>query len=168
VGKIGARIDREKLPQISVLVDAAGSLPVFHYEIDQFLKLDDEDIRSHVIAACSIVQSLMRLGLGLSQCSKVLHTVYPRIMPMIDSMLQEEYRRHIDSQWTPERPEQILLAYYMNLKAEPTANSLDCLFSTVSANVPCLTKVRVFDIVWWSYLRATRLSERHHITWKTV
>ena len=44
-------------------------------------------------------------------------------------------------------------------------------YNAVSKNLPGLTKVSVFDILWWSYLKAKRLREsreKNDIKWATI
>ena len=87
---------------------------------------------------------------------------------MIDSMLQEEYRRAVNPEWKQDNSGQILYAYYINLKEEPNRSYLTDVYNDVASNLPCLTKVRVFDIIWWSYLRAKKLRRINRINWCTV
>lgn len=168
VNKIGAHINKAILPtngDLSAITNHAG---IFKYDLDEFLELSDKDIRRHVTEASNVIGSLMKRGMGLSQATKVLHTVHPHIFPMIDSMLQEEYQREVDLAWKQSNPGQILFDYYMNLKTEPTMRNLASTYVSVSNNLPCLTKVRIFDIIWWSYLRAKKLRSQNHVSWCTI
>lgn len=108
-------------------------------------------------------------GIGLSKATKVLHKLYPQIIPMIDKALQEEYRKKINRQWTEEQPNQIFIDYYRNLKEDCNRQHLAQIHNAISKNnLKRLTKVRVFDILWWPYLKAKRLSERYSINWSTI
>jgi hypothetical protein len=169
VGKIGARIALELLPSDEQLAELTKTAPLFSSNLDDFLKLSDIALRQHVMESSVVIKQLMARGIGFSQATKVLHTVYPNIFPMIDSMLQEEYQSlQVNSKWKSNNPEQILFDYYANLKTEPTSHNLAIIFEKVSKNLPCLTKVRVFDIVWWSYLKAKKLKDKNHINWCTI
>ena len=170
VSSIGARIQNDVLQRCIDVTDNTKNVRIFEYGVDEFLDLDDEAISNHVREVSEVVigKLMMIKGIGLSKATKILHTLHPHIIPMIDSMLQEEYRREIDSKWRENNPEQILFDYYKNLKEEPTRQHLANVFESVSKNIPCLTKVRVFDIIWWSYLRAKKLRDRNNVFWSTL
>jgi hypothetical protein len=168
VSKIGARIDSKILPSRKELAGITKDAGIFKYDLDGLMKLNDKDIRNHVSEASAVITTLMKRGIGMSQATKVLHTVYPAIIPMIDSMLQTEYQQEVDSTWKQSNPGQILFDYYINLKTEPTMRNLASTYDSVSKNLPCLTKVRVFDIIWWSYLRAKKLRSQNHVSWCTI
>jgi len=104
--------------------------------------------------------------LGGRSATKILHTRYPGIIPMIDNQLRNEYRQ-INKEWKDE-PGRILLDYYQNLKEEPNKQNLTQVYETTSKSVPKLTKVRVFDILWWSFLKAKTLREKKGINWSTI
>ncbi len=159
VSKIGARIDRDKLPACKRIIKSSEKIPVFQIQLDNLLAQDDKAIKNHVIESSEVIIRLMDQGIGLSQALKILHTVYPGIMPMIDSYLQEQYRLHIDPCWKSENPEQLLYDYYLNLKSQTTRKNLDDVYK--SLKLPCLTKIRVFDIIWWSYLRSNSLTIKY-------
>ena len=84
-----------------------------------------------------------------------MQTFYPRIVPMIDSQLQNEYRK-IAPQWEEGKPE-ILIDYFDNLREHENRHNLGEISKHVNAQNLGLTKIRIFDILWWSYLRAKRL-----------
>jgi hypothetical protein len=167
VSKIGARIDRDKLKDCKNIVADSINILIFNYNLDDFLKLNDMAIQNHVKEASKLINDLMNQGTGLSQALKILHTVYPKIMPMIDSMLQEQYQLHVDSQWKQDNPSKILFDYYINLKRSPNKKNLNDIYKAI--HLPCLTKVRVFDIIWWSYLRSKKLQHKNkNIVFSTI
>ena len=162
VAKIGARIDGSLLEPISKIVRANKDIPIFQHDLAYVLTQNADAIRSFSEQASGVLEQLMSLGMGLSQATKVLHTVYPEVMPMIDSMLQEEYRHTVDPAWSQSEPGWILYAYYINLKEEPNRGHLVEVYNRIASNLPCLTMVRVFDIIWWSYLRANKLQAKYN------
>lgn len=174
VNSIGARIPKKQLEACKEIIDGTRSMPIFEYNklgIDDFLDRDDETITKFVKEdLIGIVSRLTGIeGIGLSKATKVLHTVYPGIIPMIDSMLQAAYTEtNSGAEWIENDSNQIFVAYYNNLKEQPTKKSLAEVYDTVSNNLPGLTKVRVFDIIWWSYLKAKRLREKNCVKWGTI
>ena len=171
VNKIGARISRELLQSIELIIEETKDLRIFRYDLDRFLKVDDATRSDHINELSEkVIKKLLGIkGIGLSRATKVLHTLYPEIIPMIDDALQDEYRSTINSRWTEKQPEQIIIAYYNNLKHGNNWQNLTEIFSqTRSSGILCLTKVRVFDILWWSYLKAKRLRQEENIHWSTI
>ena len=60
-----------------------------------------------------VVQKLLSInGIGLSTATKILHTLYPRIIPMIDSLLQNKYRELVDDEWREKQSVQIFIDFY--------------------------------------------------------
>jgi hypothetical protein len=164
--RIGAHIKRGLFPELLKLADK--NVKIYRYKLDGFLALNDEPIRSHVAELDDLViKRMIGHGVGLSKVSKILHTLNPEIIPMIDNLLQEEYRRLYPS-WREDNSVQILLDYYINLKLSPNFANLNELHKAVSKNLPGLTKVRVFDIIWWSYLKAQKLTKQKQIRWNTI
>jgi len=172
VNLIGARIPSKQLNECERKVDITRSSPIFKCNelgLDDFLALDDMTItkfaREDLFRMISLLMEID--GIGISRATKVLHTVFPNIVPMIDNMLREAY-----FQYGTNRKERnintIFVAYYQNLKEQPTKNSLAEVYDAVSRNLPGLTKVRVFDILWWSYLKAKKLRDKHSINWATL
>jgi hypothetical protein len=169
VSKIGARIQKDLLKNCDKVIESRNNLPIFRYDnnFDEFLDLDDETIGNHVREVSDVIKNLMEIdGIGLPKATKILHTRYPGIIPMIDNQLRTEYRQ-INKEWKDE-PDRILLAYYHNLKEEPNKQNLTQVYETISKSVPKLTKVRVFDILWWSFLKAKTLKEKKGINWSTI
>jgi hypothetical protein len=172
VNSIGARIPNDALLRCVEVIANIGNQRLFRYNsLDKFLNQDDKVIARLVRGDLkNVIDKLILIkGVGLSKATKVLHTVYPEIIPMIDSMLQEAYiQTKPGVKWTENDSNQIFVAYYKNLKEQPTNHSLAEVYNTVSKNLPGLTKVRVFDILWWSYLKAKRLREKNDIKWATI
>lgn len=169
VSKIGARIPNELLQKCKELIERKESLPIFGYDdnLEEFLDLCDEVIENHVRDLSNLVKELTDIsGIGLSKATKILHTRYPGIIPMIDNQLRGEYER-INQEWRGEA-DTMLLDYYHNLKRDPNRQNLSQVHEAVSKTVPKLTKVRVFDILWWSFLKAKTLKENEGINWSTM
>ena len=78
---------------------------------------------------------------------------------MIDNPLQEEYQKKINEKWREGDPD-IFIDYYDNLKNGDNWENLNAVFEAVSKKNFGLTKVRVFDILWWLYLRAKELKDQ--------
>lgn len=171
VNEIGARIPKSVLAECERVINNNRNVKIFHYDVDEFLTLDDKAIAKLINEMVNdVIVPLKKIkGVGLSKATKILHTVYPGIIPMIDNMLQKAYiQTKPDSRWAENDSNQIFIAYYRNLKKQPTKNSLAEVYNDVSQNLHGLTKVRVFDIIWWSYLKAQRLREEKGINWSTI
>ncbi len=170
VNKIGARIKKKQVPKCEAVTERKKNLHIFKYDLDRFLKLDDKIREGHIKELNErVIKKLLDIeGIGLSKATKVLHTLYPKIIPMIDKALQEEYRKkEINPQWTEEQPDQIFIDYYKNLREDCNKQHLIQIYGTISKDIG-LTKVRIFDILWWSYLKAKKLSEEYSINWSTI
>jgi hypothetical protein len=144
---------------------------MFKYDLDQFLNLTEKTRIKHIKELdAKVIQKLLRFkGIGLSRATKVLHTLYPKIIPMIDKQLQQEYRRKINQGWTQEQAFQILIDYYNNFIKGDNRQNLNKLSENLKQNkIKCLTKIRIFDILWWSYLKAKKLSEKEDINWSVI
>ena len=118
VNKIGPHIGRKLLPKCEAVTRNTRNLCIFEYDLDRFLRLDNKTRNYHIkeLNQRTIKKLLKIKGIGLSRAMKVLHTLYPKIIPIIDKALQEEYRKEIDSQWMEEQSDQILIDYYDNLR----------------------------------------------------
>jgi hypothetical protein len=169
VNAIGARILKDTLPKCETVILNNKNVNIFKYDVDKFLSLDDKTMTNFVEELVTeIINPLMKIdGVGLSKVTKLLHTVYPGIIPIIDSMLQKAYiQTKSGKNWKASNPSEIFIAYYKNLKEPPTINSLSEIYIEVSPNLQ-LTKIRVFDIIWWSYLKANKLREEG-VNWVTI
>ena len=88
---------------------------------------------------------------------------------MIDSLLQNKYREKIDKQWTENKSNEIFIDFYKNLQIESNRKNLNYIFDKLSENnIHHLSKIRIFDILWWSYLKAEKLREEKGINWTTI
>lgn len=170
VNKVGARIKPNLFPECEKVIDATKNLNIFEYNLDDFLRQSERIIKQSVEELDSrTIQSLLRIkGIGLSKATKVLHTLYPNIIPMIDNLLQEEYRKEVDSSWTDSHSNQIIFDYYKNLKEDNNWRNLSQIFKVTSENNLGLTKLRIFDILWWSYLKSKRLRRSRSINWSAI
>jgi hypothetical protein len=161
VNKIGARIlQAEKRRRCSIVIHETEGLNIFKYSLDDFL--DNRSMQDHVRELDEkVIKKLMNIpGIGLSKATKVLHTFYPEIIPMIDNPLQKVYRSKVGKKRNEGNSYQILVAYYRNLKERDNRQNLNEVFEIVRRNnFQGLSKLRVFDILWWSYLKCKELTE---------
>ena len=171
VNKIGARIKKEVLSECKKITESTKSANIFEYNLEQFLDLVEKK-RSEYIKELNdfVIQKLLRInGIALSTTTKILHTLYPKIIPMIDNPLQNKYREKINNAWTEKRANEIFVDFYNNLKIESNRKNLNHIFKEISKNnLRHLTRIRIFDILWWSYLKAERLGEEKGINWNTI
>jgi len=176
VNKVGARIDERLLSKCQTVRKNIEKLRIFKYDddLDGLLKLDtgemDDIVREFNEKA---VKGLMNRGIGLSKATKVLHTFHPETVPMFDNPLQRLYSEKINSQWDVGDP-QIFIDYYQNFKEGNTWDYLKTISEQLQENNLALTKVRVFDILWWSCLKSKNLNarlkkeQRKTINWLTL
>jgi len=171
VNKIGARIKKEVLLECKKITESTKSVNIFEYNLEQFLSLDEKD-RDEQIKELdeSVIQELLKInGIGLSTATKILHTLYPKIIPMIDSLLQKKYREEINNAWTKNKSNEIFIDFYRNLKIESNRKNLNYIFDKLlENNIQHLSKIRIFDILWWSYLKAEKLRVEKGINWNTI
>ena len=171
VNKIGARIKEDLLSECTTVTESTKDLPIFQYDLAGFLELDDETQNGHIRELNEkVIKRLLEIkGIWLSKATKVLHTLHPKIIPMIDNALQKEYCEEISSQWTEKQSDQILIDYYNNFKKGDNWQNLTEISNRVcSNNIKGLTKVRIFDILWWSYLKSKKLRQEKNIDWSTI
>ena len=174
VNKIGARINSKILPKCKRIIDSAGNLPIYDFNINDFLKLPEEtregyiqELYERVIA--KLINKKKIKGIGFSKATKLLHTLHPKIIPMIDNPLKMKYQREKKPSGSKSKPAQILIDYYKALKTEPTWGNLNQLYGTLKDNkVKELSIIRIFDILWWSYLKAEALSRKENIHWQSI
>ena len=172
VNKIGARISSELLQQCKTVIKRsnANDLALFKYDLDRFLKLNEKTRNKHIKNLNNqVIQRLLILPkIGFSKATKILHTIYPKIIPMIDNPLQSKYRQ-INRDWNENKADQILIDYYNNLLIERNRRNLDKIETVISKNnLKGLTRIRIFDILWWSYLKADRLRQEKKINWLSI
>ena len=88
---------------------------------------------------------------------------------MIDNPLQNKYREKINNVWTKKQADEIFIDFYNNLKIESNRKNINYIFyKLLENNIQHLSKIRIFDILWWSYLKAERLGEKYRINWNTI
>jgi len=171
VNKIGARIKKDVLLKCKKIIKRTNNLSIFKYNLEQFLDLEEKN-RNEQIKELNelVIQKLLKInGIGLSTTTKILHTLYPKIIPMIDNPLQKKYREVINNVWTEKRADEIFIDFYNNLKIESNRENLNYIFKEVSKNnIKNLSKIRIFDILWWSYLKAEKLRKEREIDWTTI
>ena len=171
VNKIGARIKKEVLLECKKIIERTKNLSIFKYALDNFLELAEKDRDKQVKELNEIViQKLLKInGIGLSTATKILHTLYPKIIPMIDNPLQKKYREEINNAWTEKRTDEIFIDFYKNLQIESNWKNLNYIFDKLlENNIQHLSKIRIFDILWWSYLKAEKLRGEKGIDWNTI
>ena len=171
VNKIGARIKKEVLSECKIITERAKSVNIFEYDLEQFLSLEEKD-RDEQIKELNefVIQKLLKInGVGLSSTTKILHTLYPKIIPMIDNPLQNKYREKINNVWAEKRADEIFIDFYNNLKMGSNRENLNYIFDKLlENNIQHLSRIRIFDILWWSYLKAEKLREEKGIIWNTI
>jgi hypothetical protein len=171
VNKIGARIKKEILLECKIITERTKSLNIFKYNLEQFLDLEEKKRNKQIKELNeSVIQKLLKInGIGLSTTTKILHTLYPKIIPMIDNPLQNKYREKISNVWTQKRADKIFIDFYNNLKIESNRKNLNYIFDKLlENNIQHLSKIRIFDILWWSYLKAEKLRKEREINWTTI
>ena len=108
-------------------------------------------------------------GISFSTSTKILHTIYPEIIPMIDNPLQQKYKELVNHSWDKTQAVQILIDFYNNLLIESNRKNLDVISDHIKRiNLTRLSKIRIFDIIWWSYLKAEGLKESRRINWTSI
>jgi hypothetical protein len=171
VNKIGARIKKKVLSECKKITESTKSLSMFKYNLYQFLDLEEKERDGKIKELNeSVIQELLKVnGIGLSTATKILHTLYPKIIPMIDSPLQKKYRQVINGLWTENKSDEILIDFYKNLQIESNRKNLNYIFNEIyKNNLKNLSRIRIFDILWWSYLKAERLKGEQRINWTTI
>ena len=170
VNKIGARISYALIQQCKTVMKRSEDLTLFKYDLDRFLKLNEKTRNKHIKHLNNqVIQRLLILPkIGFSKATKILHTIYPKIIPIIDNPLQSKYRQ-INRDWNENNTDQILIDYYNNLLNERNRRNLDKIETVISKNsLKGLTRIRIFDILWWSYLKADRLRKEKKINWLSI
>jgi len=150
VNKIGARIKKDVLLECKKIIERTKNLSIFKYDLKQFLDLEEKKRNKHIKELNDfIIQKLLKInGIGLSTTTKILHTLYPKIIPMIDNPLQNKYREKINNVWTEKRADEIFIDFYNNLKMGNNRENLNYIFNEVSKNnLKNLSRIRIFDIL---------------------
>jgi len=171
VNKIGARIKTDVLLECKIITERTNNLSIFKYNLEQFLDLEEKKRNGHIKELNDfVIQKLLKTrGIGLSTTTKILHTLYPKIIPMIDNPLQKKYREVINDVWTEKRADEIFIDFYKNLQIESNRENLNYIFDKLlENNIKHLSKIRIFDILWWSYLKAENLKSKENINWSTI
>jgi CRISPR/Cas system-associated endonuclease Cas3-HD len=87
----------------------------------------------------------------------------------MDNPLQNKYREIINNLWTKKLADEILIDFYKNLQIESNRKNLNHIFNEISKNnLKNLSRIRIFDILWWSYLKAKDLNLKEKINWSTI
>lgn len=116
VNKIGARIDQNILNTISKAMRKMDDIAMFHCSLDKFIHLDEETRSACIWELSCVVDKLLAInGIGFSKSTKILHTLYPQIIPMIDNPLQSEYQQ-IKKEWELGNWKQLFIDYYDNFR----------------------------------------------------
>jgi len=152
VNKIGARIKEDVLLECKKITEKTKNLSIFKYILEQFLDLEEKKRNGHIKELKEfVIQKLLKInGIGLSTATKILHTLYPKIIPMIDNPLQKKYREEINNAWTEKRTDEIFIDFYKNLQIESNWKNLNYIFDKLlENNIQHLSKIRIFDILWW-------------------
>ena len=171
VNKIGARLTSDVISKCRVVVENTMGLAIFQNNFDQFLDLDRQEREKQIKELNGVVfQKLFKInGIRFSTATKILHTNYPEIIPMIDNPLQRKYKKEINHSWTYKNADEILIDFYNNLENGDIRKNLnDISAELIKINLKHLTKIRIFDILWWSYLKAERLKSERKIKWNSI
>ena len=166
---IGARIEKDVLDKCKVEIN--------HYR-DFFSKFDQKGLDWFLLEATAeerdrftfeltvLTHKLDKIPrIGFSKATKILHTRYPEIIPMIDNLLQKEYKA-LKPEWKKGDWSQLFKDYYENFLVKETYDNLREVHNNLS--FLGLTKVRIFDILWWSFLKSKNLKESKGTNWRTI
>lgn len=162
VNEIGARINKTLLPHVEQTLNDVKKLRIFNYDGDLGRLLGPDTDRMDEIVREFNEEAVNRLtvkGIGLSKATKALHTFHPETVPILDNQLQELYTKEINPEWKAGDP-QIFIDYYQNFQEGNSWEYLKTISEKLQKNNLALTKVRVFDILWWSYLKSKNLNKR--------
>jgi len=171
VNSIGARLKSEVILKCKNIVENAQKLDIFQNTLDQFLDLDEQEREKQINELNDLVfQKLFEInGILFSTATKILHTVYPEIIPMIDNPLQIKYKKEINHSWNSQKAHEILIDFYQILRIEENLKNLnDISEELTNNNLKHLTRIRIFDILWWSYLKAEKLKNERKIKWASI
>lgn len=166
---IGARIKEDVVKKCRSRISEYGSYlsTIDERGLDWLLEKATVDERNSFISNLSeLTHRLDDIPLvGLSRATNILHTRFPEVIPMVDNPLQKEYKK-LRKEWRKGDWHQMLFKdYYDNLLEKSTSDNLQELHERLS--YLNLTKVRIFDILWWSLLKSES-REYKKIEWKTI
>ena len=163
VGLIGARMKNSSLDKCTEEIVRHKNIDIFCLDIDTFLFRKTLGEKQNLVSELNtLIVKLDKIPcVGFSKITKILHTRYPEIIPMIDNPLQKKYKGLKQEKWKEGDWRQLLLDYYNNFLKGETFSNVTKVHDKLS--IPNLTKVRIFDILWWSYLK----SEKNPV-WKTI
>ncbi|MFA7204289.1 MAG: hypothetical protein WC188_11360, partial [Candidatus Caldatribacteriota bacterium] len=127
VNKIGARLKSKTILECKSIVETAKKLDIFQNTLAQFLDLDRQEREKQIKQLNDVVfQKLFKInGIRFSTATKILHTIYPEIIPMIDNPLQRKYKKEINHSWTYKNADEILIDFYNNLENEDIRKNLN-------------------------------------------
>ena len=164
VNKIGGRTKKIVLKNCSEVIDDSD-VKIKSYTLDSFQELENKEKKELVKELdTKIVKKLLSIkGIRLSKVTKILHTLFPEICPMIDNPLQQIYKQQINNSWKAESLEELLIQFYENLANVENKDNINRLHRELTHLK--LTKIRIFDIIWWSYLKSLD-PKRKGISWK--
>jgi hypothetical protein len=171
VNKIGARLKSGTILACKDIIKSAKKLDIFKNSIDTLLGLEEITREKQIKELNDVtIQNLLAIkGISCSTATKILHTIYPEIIPMIDNPLKNKYKNEINFSWTTEKANEILIDFYQNLNIEDNRKNLTMISAELTKmNLKHLTKIRIFDILWWSYLKLERLKNERGIKWTSV
>jgi len=168
--KIGARIRVDKIKKCETLIETTKeTVSLLQYDLDKFLNLPVEVKNSCIQELDEKIFSKFLDVVGFSQATKILHTLYPEIMPIIDNPLQELYRKEIRNEWKKWEAIPILSDYFENFHYRENMEQVNEIHKILSGRGIVLTKIRVFDILWWSFLKSqASASKCGGICWDSI
>jgi len=167
---IGARTKKSTLSYCKAVIDRHKDFSMFSLDLDLFLSKTPEVRTQLAFKLGELTHELDDIeGIGFSKATKILHTLYPEIIPMIDNPLQKEYKA-LRPEWKKGDWGQLFKDYYENFLVKETYDNLNKVYNNLS--FLGLTKVRIFDILWWSFLKSKNLKdskgENVKINWSTI
>ena len=170
VNRIGARIKKNLLQKCGDVIKSKKDLAILKFKnLNDFLELNDRKKKEFINELNEmVIKELLKInGIGFSKVTKILHTIYPKIIPIIDNQLQKKYQE-IKPEWQKGKFDHLLFDYYKSLKEECNEKNLNKIYNNIKNRLVGLTKVRIFDILWWSYLKAEKMKQENKIHWSTV
>jgi len=167
---IGARTERSILSHCKAVIDRYKDFSMFSLDLDLFLSKTPEVRTQLAFKLGELTRELDDIeGIGFSKATKILHTRYPEIIPIIDNSLQKEYKV-LRPGWKNGDWSQLFKDYYENFLVKETYDNLREVHSNLS--FLGLTKVRIFDILWWSFLKSKNLKDSKgkniKVNWSTI